>query len=401
MKMDPNRVQVSGPLAGYATGFCEELLTHGYPGERAARHLQLLAQLSRWLDCQGLGELDLSEQRVGDFLLARCADGYYDKPSLPWLLGLLGHVPGLEVARAVPPPPTSVELIVAEFADYLMTERGLAAGTIRGYRDVAELFLSHQAMPEGDLRLSSVTAESVTRFVVEQSRRRSAGAAQVSVTGLRSLLRFLFLQGRIEESLAEVVPAVSASKGHLPRGLAGETVAKLLAAVDGSTAIGRRDLAVLILLSRLGLRCGEVAGLDLDDIDWRHGEVVIRGKGARRDRLPLPVDVGEALAAYLHNGRPRTESRAVFLRVKAPITAMSASNVTSIVRRRCEGAGVPPAGAHRLRHSTATAMLRAGAPLAEIGQVLRQTHAATTAVYAKVDRVALRPLARPWPGASA
>lgn len=401
MTMDPCRVRVSGPLAGYATGFREELLELGYPGERAARHLQLLAQLSRWLDFQGLGERDLDEQRIAEFLSARRADGYYDKPSLPWVLGLLGHVPGLEVARAAPAPRTPVESAVAEFAGYLTRERGLAAGTVRGYSDVAELFLSRRATLDGELHLSAVSAESVISFVVEESRRRSAGATQVTVTALRSLLRFLFLEGRIDESLAQVVPAVSASKGFLPRGLGEETVTKLLAGCDASTAMGRRDLAVLTLLSRLGLRCGEVASLELDDIDWRHGEVVIRGKGSRRDRLPLPVDVGEALAAYLRDGRPRAESRAVFLRVKAPITAMSASNVTSIVRRACEPAGVTPAGAHRLRHSTATAMLRAGAPLAEIGQLLRQTHAATTAVYAKVDRIALRPLARPWPGASA
>ena len=295
MTMDPCRVRVGGPLAGYATGFREELLALGYPGERAARHLQLLAQLSRWLDFQGLGERDLSEQRVAEFLDARRTDGYYDKPSLAWALGLLGHVPGLEVARAEPAPPTPVESAVAEFAGYLTRERGLAAGTVRGYSEVAELFLSRRATLDGELHLSTVNAESVTSFVVEESRRRSAGAAQVTVTALRSLLRFLFLEGRIDESLAQLVPAVSASKGFLPRGLDGETVRKLLAGCDASTAIGRRDLAVLTLLSRLGLRCGEVAGLELGDIDWCHGEVVIRGKGSRRDRLPLPIDVGEAL----------------------------------------------------------------------------------------------------------
>ena len=317
------------------------------------------------------------------------------------MLTVLGLVPGLDVARAEPAPLKPVESAVVEYAHYLSRERGLATKTVRGYTQVASLFLSPRVSIDGHLDLKAVSAESVTSFVVEESRRRSAGAAQVTVTALRSLLRFLFLEGRIDESLAQVVPAVSASKGFLPRGLGGETVWKLLGGCDTSTAIGRRDLAVLTLLSRLGVRCGEVAGLELDDIDWRHGEVVIRGKGSRRDRLPLPVDVGEALAAYLRDGRPRVESRAVFLRMKAPITAMSASNVTSIVRRACDGAGVPPAGAHRLRHSTATAMLRAGAPLAEIGQILRQTHAATTAVYAKVDRIALRPLARPWPGALA
>lgn len=401
MTMDPCRVRVSGPLAGYAPGFREALLGRGYPGERTARHLQLLAQLSRWLDCQGLDERDLDEQRVAEFLAARRAEGYYDKPSLSWALTLLGLAPGLVIARTEPAPPTPLQSLVARFASYLTTERGLAPGTVRGYRDVAELFLSRRAMLDGEINLSAVSAESVTSFVVEESRRRSAGATQVTVTGLRSLLRFLFLEGHIDQSLTQVVPAVSASKGFLPRGLAEQTVRKLLATCDQATVIGLRDLAVLTLLTRLGLRCGEVAGLELDDLDWHHGEVVIRGKGSRRDRLPLPVDVGDALAAYLHDGRPQVESRAVFLRVRPPITAMGASNVTCIVMRACEHAGVTLAGAHRLRHSTATATLRAGAPLAEIGQLLRQTHAATTAVYAKVDRIALRPLARPWPGTPA
>ena len=156
---------------------------------------------------------------------------------------------------------------------------------------------------------------------------------------------------------------------------------------------------VLTVLSRLGLRAGEVAGLQLDDLDWAHGELVVRGKGRRRERLPMPVDVGEVLAAYLSSGRPKVECRAVFLRVAAPLTAMTASNVAQIVGGACRRAGVPEVGPHRLRHSAATAMLRAGASLAEVGQVLRQSADATTAIYAKVDRVALRALAQPWPGA--
>jgi integrase/recombinase XerD len=176
-------------------------------------------------------------------------------------------------------------------------------------------------------------------------------------------------------------------------------VEALLASCDTSTEIGRRDLAVLTVLSRLGLRAGEVAGLGLDDLDWAHGELVVGGKGRRTERLPLPVDIGEALGAYLSSGRPKVECRAVFLRVHAPVSAMTPANVAQIVRYACERAGVPKVGAHRLRHSAATAMLRAGASLAEVGQVLRESADATTAIYAKVDRVALRALAQPWPGA--
>lgn len=399
MTNDPCRVRVSGPLAEHAMGFGKELLRRGYPVERAARHVQLLAQLSRWMECQGLGEQGLNEEKVAEFLRARRAVGYYDKPSLSWVLRLLGFVPGLELVRAEPARLTPVESVVVEYAQYLTRERGLASGTVRGYTQVATLFLSRWVAPDADLDLSRVNAEAVTRFVVDESRRRSRGAAQVVVTATRSLLRFLFLEGRIVQSLAQAVPAVSAPKGVLPRGLDDAALTALLASCDISTVLGRRDLAVLTLLSRLGLRAGEVAGLELDDIDWHHGELVVRGKGSRRDRLPLPVDVGEALAAYLSNGRPRVEGRALFLRARAPIGAMGVSNVTGIVSRACARAGIALAGAHRLRHSAATAMLRAGAPLAEIGQVLRQTHDATTAVYAKVDRVALRPLAQPWPGA--
>jgi integrase/recombinase XerD len=162
-----------------------------------------------------------------------------------------------------------------------------------------------------------------------------------------------------------------------------------------------RDFAILTMLSRLGLRAGEVAGLELEDLDWHHGELVVRGKGSRRDRLPLPVDVGEALASYLSEGRPPVDCRSVFLRVHAPIRVMTVSNVSEIVWRACMRAGVPPVRAHRLRHCAATAMLRAGGSLAEVGQVLRQSNAAVTAMYAKVDRVALRTLAQPWPGAVA
>lgn len=401
MTNDPRRVRVGGPLAEYAVGLGEELLELGYSRHRAARHVQLLAQLSRWMERRGLGERDLREERVAEFLEVRRADGYYEKPSMSWVMALLELVPGLEVVRAEPAPLTPVAAAVSEYRDYLTRERGLAAATVRGYGDVARLFVSRWVAPEGGLDLSRVSAESVVAFVADEARRRSVGAAQVLVTGMRSLLRFMFLEGRIAQPLAQAVPAVSRPKGLLPRGLGEEVVVALLASCDTSTLVGRRDLAVLTLLYRFGLRASEVAGLELDDVDWHHGELVVRGKGSRRDRLPLPVDIGEALASYLSEGRPRIEGRALFLRVKAPIGAMSPSNVTRIVGRACERAGVAEAGAHRLRHSAATAMLRAGAPLAEVGQVLRQSQIATTAIYAKVDRVALRALARPWPGAVA
>lgn len=400
MRADPSRVRISGPLVNYAVGFQRVLFERGYPPGTVARHLQLLARLSQWVQSEGLGEDELDDERVAAFLEARRVAGYSTTTSLPFALELLGWVPGLEVARRAAITTTPVEVVIADYRRYLERERALADATIRGYLYIARLFLARQMDGDDqDLELSELDADAVIAFVVSESRRRSVAGSQVVVTAMRSLLRYLFYGGQIAHPLARAVPAVSAPKGYLPRFLGDEIVAALLDSCDTATALGRRDLAVLTLLARLGLRAGEVAGLTLDDVDWHAGELVIRGKGSRRDRLPLPVDVGEALVAYLSTGRPQSQSRALVLSVHAPIAPIGAANVTRIVGRACARAGVPRAGAHRLRHSAATAMLRAGAPLAEVGQVLRQAQATTTAIYAKVDRVALRSLARPWPGA--
>jgi len=210
-------------------------------------------------------------------------------------------------------------------------------------------------------------------------------------------LRYLHLAGLIEAPLVWAVPSVAELRDRtLPRGLAPGAVKKLLASCDRRRLVGRRDYAILLLLSRLGLRAAEVAGLKLDDVDWRGGLLLVRGKGGRHDQLPLPVDVGEALVSYLRRC-PRCESRALFLRTAAPREGLSRSAIGWVVRAACDRAGLPRVGAHRLRHTAATEMLRQGASLAEIGQVLRHREQKTTAIYAKVDRKALRPLARPWP----
>jgi integrase/recombinase XerD len=210
------------------------------------------------------------------------------------------------------------------------------------------------------------------------------------------------MEGLTDHQLAQAVPAPSGSHGgNLPRWLGPVELAALLADRSDGTALGRRDHAIVVMLARLGLRAGEVAALTLDDLDWRAGEIVVRGKGNRTERLPLPIDVGEALVSYLHDGRPPTTCRALFVRAQSPMVGLSARGVGGVVHRACVRAGVSPVGAHRLRHSAATAMLRAGASLDEVGQVLRDRSSQVTALYAKVDFVALRPLALPWPGDAA
>jgi site-specific recombinase XerD len=289
------------------------------------------------------------------------------------------------------------EELVEHYRGWLVAERSLAPATIKYYVSAARLFLSEC----GGRDLKSLTLGEVTGFVVRQCPRVSVGAAKNLVTGVRSLLGYLYLEGLTDRQLSPGVPAPSGWHGsNLPRGLGADALAALLADGDAS-AVGLRDHAIVVMLARLGLRAGEVAALTLDDIDWSQGEIVVRGKGSRTEALPLPVDVGEAVASYLHDGRPPAACRSLFLRASAPMAGLSSSGICGVVHRACVRVGVSPVGAHRLRHSAATGMLRAGASLEEIGQVLRQRSTQVTALYAKVDFVALAALALPWPGDAA
>ncbi len=241
------------------------------------------------------------------------------------------------------------------------------------------------------------------RFVVGFCAGRSRRTTEVLVAALRALLRFLYFEGELSRQLVDAVPSVAVWRlSGLPRRLEGEQVRRLLGACDRGTVQGRRDFAIVTVLVRLGLRAGAVAALVMGDIDWRAGEITPVGKGGRSERLPLPVDVGEAIVAYLRDGRPhRTLDGAVFVRMLAPYRALSRDGVSMVVTKAARRAGLGQVGAHRLRHTAASEMLRAGAGLPEIGQVLGHRAAATTAIYAKVDRDGLRQIARPWPARSA
>jgi integrase/recombinase XerD len=392
-----SRVRVAGPLAEYAAGFAAELDGAGYTPESAAGQVRVLAHLSRWLGERGLVPGALTAERVAEFAAARRAAGCRQWVSVRGMGPLLGYLRGLGLVPgpAAPGPVTAAEVLLERYRGYLAVERGLAARTIRYYLAGARLFLDGRA--DG---LAGLTAAQVSGFVAAECRRRSTGSAKILVTALRSVLRFLVLEGLVPAGLPAAVPAVAGWRGAgLPKALPAGQVAALLAACDRDTATGLRDLAVLTLLARLGLRACEAAALELDDVGWRAGEVRIRGKGRRDEQLPLPSDAGEALAGYLRDGRPAdTASRKVFLTSCAPRRGLSADAVKQVVRRASRRAGVAPAGAHRLRHAAATGMLQAGAPLTEIGQVLRHRGVSTTAIYAKADHGALRQLAMPWPG---
>jgi integrase/recombinase XerD len=292
-----------------------------------------------------------------------------------------------------------VDALVAEFRRFLSAERGLVAVTVRCYGNHARAFLRWMPQPV-DVALSGLSAGQVTGYVVEYCGGRNTESAKAMVTALRSLLRFLHVTGRVPTSLVGAVPAVANWRlAGLPRTMSAEQVDALIAGCDAGVPVGVRDRTVLVLLARLGLRTVEAAALQLEDVDWRSGQILIRGKGNRLERLPLPHAVGEALADYLTRARPVCVSRSVFLTVRGrPPRPLTAVAVRQIVARACERAGLPRLGAHRLRHTLASDLLRAGNSLPQIGQVLRHRSQLSTAIYAKVDTVRLRNVARPWPG---
>lgn len=314
---------------------------------------------------------------------------------------LLGYLRGLGVAPVASPRVAvgAVEVLLAGYRDYLGVDRGLTSDTIEGYVLAVRPFLDGRLRDGGELDLDALSAADVVAFVVARCPEQSRGAAKMTVTALRSLLGFLHLRGLIAGPLAGAVPSTASWRlSGLPRALEPEQVQGLLGSCDREAATGRRDYAVLVMLARLGLRAGEVAALGLEDVDWRAGELRITGKGRRAERLPLPADVGEAIVAYLRDGRPATAlDRSLIVRVRAPHHGLTGGGITQIVFAAAGRAGLGPIHSHRLRHTAATSMLRAGASLEEVGQVLRHHQLLTTAIYAKVDRDALRALARPWP----
>jgi site-specific recombinase XerD len=364
--------------------------------------MRLLARLSRWLQDAGLEVTAVATEQVEQFFSTRRDEGYVNLRTPQSVAPLLSYLRRVGVLAEAQPPVVAgpVEQLLEQFRRYLLGERGLVDGTVRFYLHVARLFLVER-LAAGGLNLTGLTVAEVTGFVTRVCRHRSISSSRQAVSALRSLLRFLRLEALTGLRLEQAVLSVAGWNPSLPRAIGTGQVQRLLASCD-RTAVGRRDYAILLLLSRLGLRGGEVVALTLDDIDWRAGEIVVCGKGRRRERLPLPADVGEALAAYLRHGRPASESRRLFLRHYAPIRGFADTGaLRSVLARCCARAGLPYASPHRLRHTAASEMLAAGGTLAEIGQVLRHRDAAATANYAKIDLKRLRALARPWPGGAA
>ena len=398
----PASVRVAGPLAPYAPGFRDELAARGYASPSAATHLLLMTHVSGWLEQEGLAAEDLTASRVEEFFGWSREIGRRFPRSASGFVPLVSYLRGIGVA----PPASAVVLTESEemldqFRQYLLHVRGLADGTVTGYVHAAALFLEATGYPAGR-DLGQLGPRDINEFLVRELDRRSVASAKNLVSGLRSLLRFFHVQAITRVSLSGSVPTVAGWSGSsVPKAINAEWVRALLISCDRRTSKGRRDFAILTLLARLGMRVGEVAALELADVDWRGGQILVRGKDKRLERLPLPVDVGDALAGYVQRGRSREAHPSLFLRAVAPHGPLTPSAIKVVVHAACDRSGLPSLGAHRLRHTVASELLRHGAGLLEIGQVLRHRSIASTAIYAKVNTEALRQLARPWPGGAA
>ncbi|MGZ6623039.1 MAG: site-specific integrase [Solirubrobacteraceae bacterium] len=382
-------------------GFAAELERQGYSPATADPYVRRFGNLNGWMAREGLAVEDLSPAVVERFCSACRAAGYHHYTSIRGVKPLLAYLRAVGLAGEERMAQSPLELVLVRFACWLERERHLAPVSIATYVSHARPLLERFAVADR-VALERLDAAAVRRFVVEVCPLQGRASAKLTVVAVRQLLAFLYLDGELERPLSAAVPSVAGIRlSGLPKRLERGEVQRILDACDRETVTGRRGFAIVMLMARLGVRGGEIANLVLDDVDWRAGEITVRGKG-RELRLPLPAAVGEALVAYLGDGRPAgVETRAVFVTRLPPVRAMSRAAIREEIARLSERAGLGRVNAHRLRHTLAAEMLAGGADLPAIGQVLGHRMLETTAIYAKCDRDTLRRIARQWPGADA
>ena len=396
------RIRVGGPLEPYRAGIEGELDRLGYSQGRSTMLMLLVAHVSAWMDERHLAPSGLTDEAVDEFFAVRsprtwCRSPQSFGPTLAYLRAV-GAAPAMSTKRVGATP--SEVVLWESFGRWCVDQRGLKPATADKYIERAERCL-RLWRPEGELNLGELDSASVLAAVRAAADRLPGPSFRCAVTALRTLLVFLHATGRVQAPLVDAVPALKRPMRAIPSFRVPDNAAEaLIASCDLATAIGRRDAAMLMVLARLGLRANEVASLGLDDIDWRQGEMVVAGKGGKVEVVPLPVDVGEALARYLSDGRPPTNSRALFVKERAPFGPLTSNGIGEVVARSCRRAGLPRFGPHQLRHLVATVTLRSGASLVEVAQLLRHNHVDTTTIYASADPASVAALARPWPKAA-
>lgn len=396
----------TGLFGPHLDAYTSTLTTLQYGWQTVRGHCYLFRLFGRWLERRGMQLADLDDDVITSFWRKeRRRQCRVRAVGLKPLQRMLAHLRAQGVVpESAKPKPTEATALVQRFGEYLEQRRSLQPLTVRVAVGVARDFLE-SSFRRGRVRLHALGEKDITHFVLATADRLSPRTTQTRVSYLRTFLRFLLEQREIDVDLAAAVPSAASWRlAGVPKFLTQEQVEQVLGACDRHTATGRRDLAILLLLARLGLRACEVTRLELGDINWRTGELIVRGKGSSVEALPLLAEVGQALAKYIEKDRPQCDARRVFIRMRAPVVPIACKGtVTTIVRDAIIRAGldVPDRGAHVLRHSLATNMLRDGASMSEIGTVLRHRSPATTEIYAKVDFTSLQRLAQPWPDGGA
>lgn len=387
-----------GPLAPTVLGECSEwLAAQGYSPGSAAGIVNLLGRLSLWMREVGADVDDVGEELLDRFVAAERSRDFVCvtvKSSMGTMRRFLTAVGYLDLARAEADPVTRAQAAVAEWCAWMRDQRGLTEKTIAARCHYAAGLLDVVTAADGSVEWDRLDVSVINNYVAERGRPYGVVARAHIVDSVRCLLRWALITGHLDRDLSTGILKPPGTRRALPRGVGADQVAALLAVCDPATAIGARDRAVVLVLVRLGLRAGEVARLSLDDIDWANGRLKVTGKG-REHTLPIPVDVGQALAAWLRV-RPAALDRAVFVRMKAPRKMMAPSAISGIIARLSGLAGIDQIHAHRLRHTAAMDVLAAGGTLAEAKELLGHVYTATTMAYAKVDLVSLRELVVPF-----
>jgi site-specific recombinase XerD len=400
--LETNKGWQDNPLVGHFQPFAAFLTEKGHPNSTIKTKLWFLSNFGKWIERNKLTIAGLNEPLIDRFTAETIPEGRLHRGNESTLKQFLNH---LRICGVIPNPnpvqeQSPLEKILNRYETHLRSERGLVTATIVNYKPVIRKFLLER-FGEEPLQFGELKTSDISGFILRHFQEMSPKRAQLMTTAFRSFFRFLFGSGELQIDLAASVQTVASWRlSTVPKYLLPEQVERVLRTFDRQTATGRRDYAILLLLARLGLRAGEVVALKLDDLDWRAGELTIRGKGLLHDKMPLPSDVGDALADYLRRDRPACKTRQLFVCMRAPRRGFAdPSTVTTIVRRALDRADLRLEfrGAHLFRHSLATSMLRSGANMKEIGDVLRHRSPNTTEIYAKVDFDALRSLAHPWP----
>ncbi|WP_081723660.1 tyrosine-type recombinase/integrase [Paraburkholderia mimosarum] len=391
-----------GPLAPYISMVSDAMRRDGFRPYTIRYETRVVADFSRWMKRRRVDLLDLTPECIDGYLRyrrLRRRPAKCDAAALRRACRVLTDA-GLISERAEDEHLNPARLYASEYSRYLRDERGLSNATLLNYMPFAYRFLD-QTFGNNPVCFDHTCVPDVVCFVQDEAKRLSVQHAKIMTTALRSLLRYAHYHGDTSADWSSKVPVVAGwSMSSIPRGVPPHVVQSVLSHCDQDTDTGRRDYAILLLLARLGLRAREIVSLTLDDIEWASGYLTVHGKGNEESQMPVPRDVGHAIAEYLQRSRPASNSRQIFLRARAPNSPFrSSAAIDCVVSRALERAEIETSrrGAHQFRHGLATELLRRGASLSEIGEVLRHRHMDSTRIYAKVDLISLRELALPWP----